>query len=229
MKRADLVVGEHYASTTSRELFGWRAYSVREVVVVDTDLWCERGYGSVAESELRKIPAYRKAHLAWALTEAYPQDTTPNEKETARRTYRAAADQARRDYFEADPMRRFMLAKNIRYGEKGVLVRRVLSAGEGKPAGLGPLEAMPTRNLRLTWASYLVQKAENERQKEAQARASQVAEKARQAERAAVQALLEKAFEDEPKPHPYLYSYSSELRLTFKDALTLLQKAVKSA
>ena len=171
MRKGDIVRGERYACTAGKELFhGW--YPVKQAVVVDEGTWSKNRYAPLHVG--REDPKYVAAHLAWALTEAYPEDSTPREKAAAKQLVRIELENAKHRWFEADvhrleedgarvrverPMRAFHThEKTPSFGESGVLGRYIATNRDTGAETIGELVVIPRREVRMLWSEYLAAK-----------------------------------------------------------------------
>jgi hypothetical protein len=174
MRKNQIEVGGRYAAARGRYA------SPRQYEVVEnTEYHSRTGYNlrnALPREALRADKAYRKAHLAWALTEAFKLDTTPKEAQAAARALEEAVSGANQRWLDADPMRRFAPGRGMggsrwNRDESGILCRSVSDDG-GLDDGLVLVER---RDIISTWDDYQTSLAE---EKKAAARAVKAREAA---------------------------------------------------
>jgi hypothetical protein len=164
MRKQDVEVGEHYASSNARDYVRWG--NATRVVVVDNEDYRTASRYSVSERALREDIAYVRMHEQDALCQAYERETTPAEREEAARALKTARERAIDGYWDAQPYGWLVRAKTSRGGE-GVLCR-IVDRKTGMDPEEGPLYSLvPRRELKETWSSYAY-KADEQRKYDAE-------------------------------------------------------------
>ena len=155
MKRTDLVVGETYLQSSTRDPLegGW---SPRFVEVVEAENYARARHWTTKRLA-RTSALFVTRHLKWALTQAFPDDYTKNEARDALNRVDEAERHAIARALEMQPMLGFrkVVGRVSVYERGGILCR--LTTNDGSP---GTLVLVPTRELRMTRAEALVDIAE---------------------------------------------------------------------
>jgi hypothetical protein len=214
MKKQDIKEGAEYFAAEGRTTF----YSGRRVLVVENEAYYKLANGTISKGALYRSKRYQKAHLAWALTEAFPNDSTPNEAKTAAWKMKEVYGQVVDAYYEAHPMAQYRKG-NLRYGHSGILCKSVNDEGIA-----GDIVLVPRGEIRMTWAEH-VRKDEADKLYRAEAAKAQAAKQAVEAaQRQAIEPMLKAAFEDSGVAAPYVWSNRVELSL---EQMLVLLNAIK--
>ena len=139
-----------------------------KVVVVDNEVYhtVRMNNARVDRDVLAADEGYVTAHLAWALTQAFPQDTTPKEARAAIDGLREEESRTQREWFNADPMRKFRKGETYRSrwdsADQGILCRTSNSIYDP----LDPdkdhevsdeLTLVARRDIKMTWEEHVKQ------------------------------------------------------------------------
>jgi hypothetical protein len=209
MKKADIEVGETYLAAQGRDYL----YSKKRVKVIENEEYYTISERDVARSIRLADGLYRRAHLKWALTEAYPNDTTPRERDEAKHALRVAERQAADRWLNADPMRRFRkgsAGSRSTWDPSGILVYLIADNGEYVTT------LVPRREIRMTWVEYEAKVEREQKARVEQEVRAAAAQRERDAKRPLVVAALEAI-----GIKAYLPSYQDKVTLTFDQVLAL--------
>jgi hypothetical protein len=223
MKKADIQVGETYAHSIARDLFtSWYSDATR-VQVIDNDTFVKVNQHSIPWNDIMySDKEFAAAHLAWSLVEAFPQDSTPREKEEAASALHRARYSVQTKWFEADEMRSFRRVDKAPPGsESGCLIRHVRDDG----TLTGPVRLCPRRELHMLWSEYKARKQAQEKARNERAKADAILKAERDEKRKVLLTLVDTAFEGSGVAAPYISDYSYVVELTLDEAIVLFQRA----
>jgi hypothetical protein len=213
MKKADIEVGETYLAAQGRDYL----YGKKRVKVIENEEYYTVSERDVARSVRHEDEGYRKAHLKWALTEAFATETTPRERDEAKYALSAASAQAADRWLKADPMRRFRkgsASSRSSWDPSGILVYLIADNGEST------MTLVPRREIRMTWEEYEAKVAREQKARAEQEIRAVAAQRERDAKRPLVVAALEAI-----GIKAYLPSYQDKVTLTFDQVLALAASA----
>jgi hypothetical protein len=220
MRKKDIIADgktEYFAAEGRSYLYGQR-----RVVVIDADEHTTVSMRNVPREAVFADPAYQQAHFAWALTQAFANDCTPNEVNAAKRNLADAERQAQRTWFEADPSRMYRKGGYAgRYESKGALCRQV-----DKEGNLGAYVLVPTRDIRSTWADHVAEKEREEKARIESARRQAELKNLRARQRAVIKPALEAVFADSDVSGPYVSDYDRKVELSYEQLMVVLGVAL---
>lgn len=192
MKRADLVKDAEYAASTQASMFEQWQHSVMRVKVLKTSPVTGR-YGSwnrgIEATVLAKpSPALSLAKRSWDAAAANADNVTPAAMERLRQVYHSVLAEECSQYVAKHELE--LSYRDTDHGS-GVLVEFVEGAPYRKQYGV-----IETRNFKMLWTAYAVERAARAERKAANDKASEEFA----AERKAVRTKLVEFIEREPAP-----------------------------
>jgi hypothetical protein len=215
--------------------------SIKKVLVVKNEefhLARRRSYGNrIPRDDLYSDAAYVKAHLAWALTQAFAQDTTPKEAQAAKNALSEATSQAEDRWYKADPMRMFVPGRGVSggrswYGDTSGILCRVAQTSYKDGAQVygepdGPLTLIERRHIFATWDDHVAQEAAALKARKEAARREAERKDLLARQRAVIKPAIEAAFADSDVSAPYISDYDREVKLSYTQVMVLLGVSVE--